>query len=328
MSALAPAAWAQEASNSAEVAAARELGREGIALANEGKCAEAVDRLERAVALRSSPILYVRLGECQLELGRMVDGTESFRRATREAPGPSSAALKAAQERARKLLAATQPRLAKLTVSVEAPAGASYAVKLDGVPIAQALLGVARPTDPGSHAVEAAGPGLKPAGVRVVLPEGGAETVALALEALPPAPARPPPPPPSPAPERWSVPAGRREGEGLPRWPAFVAFGVGAAGLGLGGTFGVLALRKSNELERDCDSQKRCAASSRADYDAADRYALGSTLGFVVGGVGLAGGLALYLLSSKPPARAGGSGAGVTLAPWVSASSGGVAGTF
>src|SRR5262245_53771550 len=66
VSAQAPA---RSDSSAADVAAARELGTEGVRLAQEGKCAEAIDYLTRATRLYVAPTLLVPLGECHILLG-------------------------------------------------------------------------------------------------------------------------------------------------------------------------------------------------------------------------------------------------------------------
>src|SRR4051794_2279405 len=55
------------------IAAARALAVQGVRLARAGQCAEAVDKLERAEALRHSIVVAEQLGECYVEQGRLVE---------------------------------------------------------------------------------------------------------------------------------------------------------------------------------------------------------------------------------------------------------------
>src|SRR5687768_14022299 len=71
-------AQADEEPSAADVAAARSLGQEGVKLADAGNCAEAVDKLARAEKIFHAPTTLARLGECQVQLGKIVDGTENL----------------------------------------------------------------------------------------------------------------------------------------------------------------------------------------------------------------------------------------------------------
>src|SRR5437868_14590708 len=84
---VAVGARAEDAS-AAETAAARSLAVEGLRLAQANNCAEAVPKLERAEKLYHSSVVSIRLGECYVSVGRLVEGTELLRKALRE-PQPS-----------------------------------------------------------------------------------------------------------------------------------------------------------------------------------------------------------------------------------------------
>src|SRR5690606_8120785 len=87
------------AQSAEDKAAARTLGTEGIKLANAGDCESAIDKLARAEALYHAPTILGRLGECQVALGKLVEGTENLNRVIRE-PLPANApvAFKQARE--------------------------------------------------------------------------------------------------------------------------------------------------------------------------------------------------------------------------------------
>ena len=68
---------------------ARGLAVEGLKLADAGKCPEAIEKLMRAEKLHHSAIVQGRLGECQIAVGKLVDGTENLRKVMRE-PVPAS----------------------------------------------------------------------------------------------------------------------------------------------------------------------------------------------------------------------------------------------
>src|SRR5687767_8654904 len=173
-------AYAQD--HSAEnIAAARSLGIQGVQLAESGKCAEAIEKLQRAESLYHAPTILGRLGECQVTVGQIVLGTENLNRVVREQLPPNAPnAFKAAQERAAKVLETALPRIARLTVIIE-PADAKASVTVGGSPVPSALIGVERPTDPGKRAVVATAPGFLEATTEVELAEGARQTVTLKL---------------------------------------------------------------------------------------------------------------------------------------------------
>ncbi len=240
-------AAAQSAENSAEnKAAARSLGVEGIKAANAGDCETAVDKLSRAEALYHAPTILGRLGECQVALGKLVEGTENLNKVVREQlPDDAPAAFFKARERAQKVLDQALPKIAKLKINVD-PHVAGLEVRIGDSPVPLALLGADRPTDPGKHVIVAEAPGYYPATAEVTLAEGGHQNVSLALVAdssstPPAAPAEPPP-----APSTQAPPAAIDTGVAQPdRTTAYVFLGIGAAGLVAGSVAGVLALGKS-----------------------------------------------------------------------------------
>ncbi|MDB4883504.1 MAG: hypothetical protein JWL95_2270 [Gemmatimonadetes bacterium] len=282
-----------------DLAAARQLGTDGVMLADEGKCAEAIEKLTRAEKLHHAPSTADRLGECQIELGMLVAGTELLQRVVREPLGPNPAPVfTQAVARAQKALQAALPKIGNLRVVVSPPA-VKATLAIDGAPLQESLIGVDRPTDPGSHVVSASAAGYLPAKVDVVLAQGETKNVELTLVVDPDAPKEAPPPPvagpsaPVAPPEEPST--------GGSRAPAFAAFGVGAVGVVIGAVAGGLALSNLSSAESDCGADHKCRAGSAgaSDLSTARSMATVSTVGFIVGGVGLATGAVLLLTRSS-----------------------------
>lgn len=295
-------ASAQEEPSAADMGAARALGQEGVKLADAGNCEEAVDKLSRAEKIFHAPTTLARLGECQVQLGKIVEGSENLNRVSRENLAPTApSAFKDAQERARRVLAEAKPRIAKLKIAVAAPAGAQFVVKLDGEPVPVANLNTNRPTDPGEHVVEVTAPGYKSATAKVRLGDGAQDSVALTLEVDPNAPKAPLVAPTAPG----TAPGGPGPGESTGprnRMPAYVALGVGAVGLGVGAVFGLIALGKKGDLDDACPS-KVCPSSAQQDtIDSGKTFATVSTVGFVVGVVGAGVGTVLLLTGGSTSA--------------------------
>jgi hypothetical protein len=274
---------AQAQSDAENRAAARALGIEGISLAMTGKCSEAIDKLERAEQLYHAPTILERLGECQIELGQIVAGTENLQRVLREPLGPNPpAAYREAQERARKALDQALPRIAKLTVNVTAPPGATYEVTLNGKTLPVALVGVERPIDPGEYQVVVSGEGLVPMQQSVTLATGAAESVTLTVAAVPPETTTPgpitEPPPVTPPP---SAGGGSNHGKTL-RIAGFALIGVGGVGIVGGTVFGLQAMGKKSDLDDTCLNSV-CPPAAQDDIDALKSSATLSTVGFGVG---------------------------------------------
>lgn len=328
-------ASAQEQPQAENVAAARSLGLQGIQLADSGDCKGAIEKLSRAESLYHAPSILGRLGECQVAVGQIVLGTENLNRVVREELAPTAPkAFRDAKERAKGVLNTALPKIARLTVKVD-PADAKPQVTVAGAAIPAALIGVERPTDPGTHEVVISAPGYLEQRKTVTLAEGGAQELAITLEkdpnaaaAAPPPAAVPPPVVVAPPPEPAADTAPKKS-----HTLAYVALGVGGAGLVVGGITGFLALGKKGDLD-GCQDQ-RCPSSQKSKLDSAKTMATVSTVGFAVGFVGVGAGVVLLLTgsgsssaSSGKPHVAKAEWRGVRVEPWLAGDQAGLQGTF
>jgi hypothetical protein len=327
-------AFAQDQPQAENVAAARSLGLQGIKMADAGDCKGAIEKLSRAESLYHAPSILGRLGECQVQVGQVVLGTENLNRVVREQLAPTAPkAFRDAQERAKGVLNSALPKIAHLTVKVE-PADARPQVTVGGAPIPAALIGVERPTDPGTHEVVVTAPGYLEQRSRITLPEGGMQDLSIKLEKDLSAAGPTTPPPAAMAPVVSTMPttppsdAPTKKNNTL----AYVALGVGGAGLVVGGITGFLALGKKSDL-KDCVGV-RCPSSQEDTLDSARTMATVSTVGFAVGFVGVGAGVILLLTgnndsaSAAKPTLAKGEPRGIHVEPWLSGDSAGVRGTF
>jgi hypothetical protein len=312
-----------------DVAAARSLGVQGIRLADEGKCGEALEKLERAEALYHAPTILGRLGECQVELGQIVRGTENLHRVVREPLAANApAAFVAAQRRAKSVLERALPRIAYLVVRVDPKGVPGATVTIDGTPVPNALIGAERPTDPGNHEVVAMANGYNAAKTSVTLGEGAHQEVALVLTpnpsaAAPAVPAAPqslpaqgppplPPPPPALSPSRDHT-------------LAYVLLGIGGAGLLTGTVTGFMAIGKKDSLA--CPDQQ-CPPAQHDKLDSAKTLATVSTVGFGVGIASAAVGTVLLLTGGKAEAAPRAELGRVTARPFASQRLLGLEGSF
>jgi hypothetical protein len=105
------------------------------------------------------------------------------------------------------------------------------------------------------------------------------------------------------------------------RTGAYVALGVGAAGVAVGTIFGVLALGDRHTLDNACPSQT-CGPESQSDIDAMHSHAVISNLGWGVGLAGVGTGVVLWLVSRDEGTHQ------AAIHPWIGAGAAGIRGTF
>lgn len=312
---LAPASAG--AQSSAEREQARTLAARGFEALQHKDYAAAEDLFRRADALVHAPTLVVDHARALVGLGKLVEGHEGFELVLREGvPANAPRQWKQALQVAAAELAAVEPRLAWLTISISGAQDPS--LEIDDKPIPKAVLGVRRATNPGSRVVRAHAPGFLPAARTISLREGQSETLELRLEPDPAAvrslivtPAHPvvdPPPTPS---------LTRAADHTLPT----ILLSAGGVALLTGAVTGFIALRTRSELKDSCAASV-CTPSSDLEYadyrHKLDRYrALGTASGVALAmgaGAALSGAALLIFSGPKSNERAGRSARSARLA--------------
>jgi hypothetical protein len=163
------------AQDAEQTAVARSLFRQGVEHSDQGRWPEAADHFRRSLALRDSPVVAFNLATALVHIGRLVEATEHFRRAARDAEAPERL-----REAARQQVDALQPRLARLTIQVTGPLE-SVELLLDGDPVPPARVGVAAPADPGLRVLRALRGDAEVARQEVTLAEGGEGSLSLVV---------------------------------------------------------------------------------------------------------------------------------------------------
>ncbi|MCC6646077.1 MAG: hypothetical protein IT374_10960 [Polyangiaceae bacterium] len=204
------------AQSDSDRAAARQLAETGVKLKKDGKYAEALDKLQRAQSLVDAPTHLLLIAQTQAALGHLVEAAETYRKLARVTLAPTAPdAFKKAQEQGARELAELEPKVPLLTLTVEPSTAKDLVVKIDGVAIPAALIGVERPTNPGAHEVEVSATGFETGRLTVSLTAGARRAEKITLKAggagiavVPPPPAGQPatPPPQQPAGEQVSQP--------------------------------------------------------------------------------------------------------------------------
>ena len=276
--------------------AARALAEHGYALYEEGKYPEAVEVLTEADKLYHAPTLVFAIGRARAASGKLVEARAAFQRVVDEPiPPNASQAFHDAQRMAKEELASLDKRIPTLQIAVRGGGAHGLRVTIDDVDVAGFRPDQPVPANPGTHRVTAIPSGGVGVSKTVELKEGVHVTVDLELPgaaplvAAPPSPPVqrpvPPPPPPPPPQARGSL------------VPAIVGFGVGAVGLGLGIGTGVSAKNSAADLKSKCGGDA-CPSTPalQSEYSSAKTMSTVSTVGFVLGGVGVAAGVVLIVV--------------------------------
>ena len=274
-------------------AAARALGEAGIAAFNAGDYVIALDKLSRAHELVGLSTTGLWMARSLVKVGRWVEASEQYLAVTRMTLPEDASELhrnalgEAARERQELL-----PRIPQLTLRIDGlPAGSAPEVSIDGVAVPGALIGAARPTNPGDHQVQARAGGQQQS-AQVSLGEGERRTVAIRFEGLATAPAPDPnaAPPADPAPEQ---PPDGATGS-TQRILGWVAVGLGGAGLVVGGVTGGMAVGERSTLSDECPD-KECGPDQHDQVDSYETLRVVSSVGFIAGGVLAAAGVVLLI---------------------------------
>ncbi len=253
---------------------ARELADEGADAYAERDFARALALFERAHRLVPAPTIALFEARSLAELGRLREARAAYLRLVRAGPradGPAQ--FRAAVETAQQELALLEPRIPRLRIVLTGDTGEGSVVLLDERPLASQLLRGWLLLDPGTHSLRVRTARETSAALQLTLAEGETEQV------------------------RLDVPAGAQD----PRrtW-GLVSLGVGGASLVFGLTAGLVAVDAHEDAERGCPANRCVPGSSGAD--AVERFRTwrtASTVGYVVGGIGVGTGLALVLTSGR-----------------------------
>jgi hypothetical protein len=272
-----------------EAAAAAQFDR-GLALMNEGKLEVGCPALLESVRLDPRPGAIFTLAECEARWGHVAsadahydDYLARFARMTAEQQG---------QQRGRETIAAQKraelrAKIPQLAIRLPAGAPPNVVVKRDGVVLGAPSLGIFLPVDPGPHVIDVETPDGAKVQRTVKLELSSRQEVTLEL----------------PGPVRKPSDVGGATRSPTP-WLAYGALGVGAVGVGVGVVGGLVAMGKTSTIDAHCKDVV-CDHEGKTAADSARSAALVSTIGFAVGGVGIAAGI--ILLVTRP--RAGASGA-------------------
>jgi hypothetical protein len=284
--------------------AAQALFKEGRAFLQQGKFADACERLGRSDKLEPAVGTRLSLGECHEGLGQTASAWAAYNQATSLAMQKGDARANIAKKRASGL----EPKLAKITIRVAAKSP-DLRVKRNGAPVDTAALDATIPVDAGPQAISASEPGHKPWETTIDIDDGESKEIA-----IPPLEADPATQPIGDAPPAPSDDSRRTLALGLE-----VGGGIALVG---GLVIGGLAISKWSSVEDTCPDG-RCRTDADRDRLAPDvstarTLATVSTVVTVLGVAALAAGIVIHVTGPSH----------VAVVPFVDRTGAGVAGAL
>ncbi len=280
------------AQSSSDLEQAKQWFKEAEALEKKGDCVGAIDKFEKALAVKATPQLHLRVGACQEKVGRLVEAIGSYKLALDKANSQSLAQVATV---AKDQIAAITPRIPSISVAPAKPVD-GFRAAIDGVVLEPAALGQKQPVNPGTHKVTAEAPGHPAFEQSFTLVEGEAKKLEIDMTT-----AAPPPPPDGDAARPAEAPLEPRS-----PIPAMVLVGGGVAAIAGGVVLFLVASGKDSDIDDRCGGADRlaCPAAQKDEIESdVSSVKLFQGLSFGIGGAGvIAAGIGAFLLITAPTA--------------------------
>jgi hypothetical protein len=290
-----PAQAAAQDPTDGELAAAREMFKDGKDLEAKGAWADALAMFKKVAEVKMTPQVRFHIALCDEKLGRLVSAINGFELAAQEASRAGASAAEVA-ENAPTRAAALRKRVAVVNIVVKGRLSHSR-ILIDGAPVAAALLGSAIPVDPGRHTVELQTEGKIVFSKNLDLGEKNQATVDIEVNDV-----DPPPPPIVPRVSTPANPPPPAVPEADPsKLPAVLVGTVGILSFIGAGVF--LGLRESTiaEVGKTCETGgKQCDPDLESVAREGEQYTTAVTALTIAGGVGLGAAGVLWILSMPP----------------------------
>lgn len=287
---------------------ARDLVNRGVADFERGEFEVARGQFMEAYALAEAPTVAVWAARAHEKLGRLIEASHLYRRALTMQRNDlwSGQTQQHAQQAATEALVALEERIPRLTIGFVGERHPDAEVLLDGTKVSVGDPGLGHRVDPGAHRIEVRRGTRIVAERSVTLAEGETQTVQLAVAAEPVL-------SPYTVVKLHSVrfapaPGAKERDHALPRNLTWVSLGIGAAGVAVGTVAGIVTAVKHGDLQADGCVDSTCRGSRFNDpVDGYNIWRTVSTTGFVVGAIGAAAGVTLWLAVPKgeTPPRVG-----------------------
>jgi hypothetical protein len=226
-----------------DVTAADALFRDARALMKKGEFDAACPKLVESHQLDPAPGTAINLGDCWEKVGRLADALQVLRDALD--------LLRAGDHRiplVKKQVAALEPRVPRLTITLAGAAPDGTKVKRDGIEVGAGSIGSALPVNPGEHTIEVTAPGRESRSFAVTVRAGESRHVEVIPGTHVEASAKPDhrAPPASTTTLASSEPGSDGSTQ---RTLGFAAIGAGVVVLGAAGIFAIRAASKEGEAQ-------------------------------------------------------------------------------
>ncbi|MEO5729611.1 MAG: hypothetical protein ABI134_12240, partial [Byssovorax sp.] len=292
----------------------------GVQEMEAGRYDEACPPIEQSYKLDPRLGTLFTLAECEAKRGRIATAVtryEAYLKEHGKLPRDKKSKQGDRGQTARRQIDLLRPQLPQLTLVLPPAAPDDTRVSCDGAPVERSALGRPVPLDPGAHVITTSAPQRASSEVRLKLARGQQLRLELTLGAAIAAQAAPvvaeagageaPSTSDAVSKDDSRSTSGRRVG-------AYVAGGVGLAGLILGGVLGGLAIAEKSTVDASCKPTSDPATlGCRGDGFAASQrlqtLGLWSTVGFGVGAAASVTAIVLFATEPAKPkqeARAGG----------------------
>jgi tetratricopeptide (TPR) repeat protein len=285
------AGWVAPAlAQTAESQAAEALFRQAKALLEKGELEQACEKFAASQALEPGLGTLLYLGDCYERAGHFASALNTFRSAA------SLAKERDDDERlrlARIRVSALEPRAPKLEIrNGPAPQGLDLVITVGGTPLAPTDVGRTLVRDAGTYDIRFSAPGYEPFVSHIEL-KNSANAVVTIPRLVPLASAS------------GSEPAPFPNDGSSQRTIAWIVGGTGAALLATAGVFAGLAVGKNNDSKSNCDpnDESSCSPTGVSQRDDAKTFANIATVATVLGGLGVASGVVLYVTAPSTEER-------------------------
>ena len=288
-------AWAQSPKgepSKEELAAARQLFKEGLRLERRKQWNQALAKFERVAKVKLTPQVRFHTALCQEHLGRLVEAINGFELAEQEArqAGPKARQVEA---NAPKRAAALRDRIGFVHITITGTIRTSK-ILLDGKPVSEGLIDTDIPVDPGTHTIAVDTDHETVFEQDVTIKAQQVEAIELPIDDP-----EPPPEPPPGVTEDGPDEVTPDKKDEPSRTPAYVVGGLGLAVGVTGGIFWVLAQTTIEKVRPTCNKQDQ-----DCDFDKTDTAEQGQTYATVgnvlvpMGSVALAAGVVIWFALS------------------------------
>lgn len=167
--------------------AARAAYIEGVQLQEQKKYAEALVRFETAQKFFDAPTHLLHIAECQVQLGRLVEASETYEVLSRKSlPAGAPDAFVEAQKQGKAEVGSVRARVPTLRITTKPDTAQlqGLQVLINGVGVPNELIGIARPLNPGLYRLTATARGYATAS-SVEIPLGEKEQKSIELVLVP-----------------------------------------------------------------------------------------------------------------------------------------------